>query len=348
MGSQRRRRVNFVACGICGSEAVHPRYLVSGFLPFVNDHGEVYHCDACARDVPHLTFEEEAGLRAFQASLREPARPPAKEELALIPILPTDTRPPGDLDLFDSRLVPVRFAHVVGVTWSGYGLAHSSYRLPFKTYWEIARGLYTGDRLLLMDLAGMADGRPHFGVLKELLKGRYNVWLEMGVRTEEDIMDGLVLDAERVLLGTMTGPSLELLHQGYDLAEATMPCLYVAGDLLWRGPGSPTLEEALRAVAAIGYPAAAVVDLPRLGTGMGPKEELVHQLSRFDLNIYLGGGVRAKDAKLLAAGSMAGGLLDPYLPELQARLPKPEVMPAITTVPSPQAWGDPRGRPAPG
>ncbi len=335
-----------MACGICGSIRAHPRYLVSGFIPFVNDHGEVYHCDDCGKDVPHLTFEEEADLRAFQASLRNPPQAPEAEGFESIPILPTHTQAPGDLEVFDSRLIPLQFAHVVGVAWNGYGLVRSAYTMPFKTYWELARGVFPGETLLLMDLKGLEEGRPHFGVLKELLKGRYRVWLEMGVRSEEDIMDGLVLDAERVLLGTLSGPSLELLRSGFELAEATMPCLYLSGDLLWRGPGQPTLEEALRSVAAIGYPSVAVVDLPRLGTAMGPSEDLVKRLGGADLEVYLGGGIRAKDADRMARGGLRGALLDPYLPEVQHRVPKPEPAAAPDLPPAPRP--DARGRATPG
>jgi uncharacterized protein related to proFAR isomerase len=314
-----RQHREFVACGSCGSPSVHPRYLVGGFIPHVNDNAQIYECDACGHQGPHLSFPTEEDRRSFQDSLRHPPRRPDGDFQGPIPIVPMDTRP----GIQGSGRIPgLRSPRVTDVLWEGGRLVRGRYSENFHDYLDACGGSPRGhERILLMDLPALEGGEPDFSTLKDLIKGKTQVWLEMGVQRREDVMDGLILDAERVLLGTLTVRGLQLFREAYDMADGCLPCLYLSGGRIM-GPGPSDMEPVAmsKALAALGFGALGVIDLDRLGRYSGFSRELADRFAAVNAEVYLGGGIREGDLDALKRLGMAGGFLDPYTPDIDRRL----------------------------
>src|SRR5207249_9100950 len=77
---------------------------------------------------------------------------------------------------------------------------------------------------------------PNFEVTRHLGK-RCDVWLDSGGREPEEVMDGYMLDVERVVAGSKTLASLDSFSVLYALSSEALPCLDWDGRVVWRGPG---------------------------------------------------------------------------------------------------------------
>ena len=339
-------------CARCGSRRVHPKLLVMGPIPGIDSDAYSYICEDCKYEGMPVIFDTDQQRAQFQQEIRERGRAPPDKPLKTapsVPILPIYTEPLLNLPLLDQ--IPARAASVVGVRWDGQQLRPNGYRASFQEYWNAIGGSrYNASLVFMIDLGGIARANPNFDVLRHLVK-RCDVWLDMGARESDDIMDGYMLDVERVVAGTKTLPSLESLTDAYALSPAVLPCLDWDGKVLWNGSRETRtdLREALRGIRAIGFTAACVMDLRRLGTEQGPDPELVARLEGSDLSLYLGGGVQETDIPKLQEKGFAGGLVDPYTPVIRSLLlpPKPEgpapssaIQSAPRPTPSPRAFPD--------
>src|SRR2546425_4826021 len=87
----------------------------------------------------------------------------------------------------------------------------------------------------MLDLAGINRANPNFEVTRHLGK-RCDVWLDSGGREPEEVMDGYMLDVERVVAGSKTLASLDSFTVLYALSSEVLPCLDWDGRVVWREP----------------------------------------------------------------------------------------------------------------
>jgi uncharacterized protein related to proFAR isomerase len=306
-------------------------------------------CRACGHVGLPIFFDSREARAQFEREKRGiwEAGPKARaDEVLAIPILPIQTDPLLRVKVLDR--LPVHVATVTGVRWEGGRLAPTAYRASFQEYWDAIGGpRYNAARVYVVDLAGVNDANPNFEVTRRLGK-RCDVWLDAGGREPEEVLDGYMLDVERVVAGTMTFASLDAFAGLYTLSTDVLPCIDWDGKVVWRAgyPGPTDLRDVLQALRGIGFHSACVLDMRRLGTELGPDPAVLAVLEGLDLELYLGGGLQESDVLRLRDRGFAGGLVDPFTPvirDLMSKLPK-----AVTTAEASAPAPSPRTTAAPG
>lgn len=342
--------VPVAACSRCGSVRVYPRIWVQGFLPTVNDDRQTYVCRDCGAQGMLLRFDTDAERLKFAEEARTKAVDPKPKAPAAdaIPILPVDAVPLVELRGIDA--IPIYRPKVVDVRWTDRRLRRGAYRMDVGAYWDAVGGSrYNAERIFLMDLAGINHGKPNFDALRQIGK-RTTMLLDLGAEDPEDVMDGFMVDAESVVVGTKSLRSFDQVREIRDISEGILPCVDYADGVVWSDRSREDRD--LRVVAAafreMGLPTLAVMDLPRLGTLSGPDPKLVAQLADLDFELLLGGGIREEDAPVLRERGIAHALIDPFTPVIQALLPTEAEPTPADAVAAPRPTRDVRGTPAPG
>src|SRR5438445_183545 len=194
---------DFAACARCGSNQVHPKLLVMGPIAGIDSDSRSYVCHACGHEGLPIFFDTEGARDQFEREKKgmwDPEPKAAAKGVVTIPILPIQTDPLIDIRGLD--LLPGRVASVTGVRWDAGHLSPTAYRVSFQEYWDAIGGpRYNASRVFMLDLAGVNRANPNFEVTRHLVK-RCDVWLESGGREPEEVMDGYMLDVERVVAGS--------------------------------------------------------------------------------------------------------------------------------------------------
>jgi len=327
---------DFAACGRCGSDQVHPNLLVMGPIAGIDSDSRSFVCRACGHIGLPIFFDSQEARGQFEREKRGIWGPekPVRDEVLSIPILPIQTDPLLPVKVLD--LLPIRVATVTGVRWDGGRLAPTAYRASFQEYWDAIGGpRYNAARLYVMDLAGVNDGNPNFEVTRHLGK-RCDVWLDAGGGEPDEVMDGYMLDVERVIAGTKTLASPDAFAGLYALSTDVLPCVDWDGKVVWRAGhrGPMDLRDVVTGLGKIGFPSVCVLDLRRLGTELGPDPAVLAMLEGLDLELYVGGGLQESDVLRLREQGFAGGLVDPFTPVIRDLLSKP-TKPATTEAGAP-------------
>jgi uncharacterized protein related to proFAR isomerase len=316
------------ACGQCGSDQVHPNLLVMGPIAGIDSDSRSFVCRACGHVGLPIIFDTEGARAQFEREKRGIWESEAKadsNEVRSIPILPIQTDPLFPVKVLD--LLPLRVATVTGVRWDGGRLTPTAYRASFQEYWDAIGGpRYNAARVYVVDLAGVNDGNPNFEVTRHLGK-RCDVWLDAGGGEPEEVMDGYMLDVERVVAGTKTLASPDAFAGLYALSTDVLPCIDWDGKVVWRAghPGPVDVRDVVEDLRKIGFSSACVLDLRRLGTELGPDPAVLAMLEGLDLELYVGGGLQESDVLRLQERGFAGGLVDPFTPvirDLLSKVPK--------------------------
>src|SRR3989337_2628436 len=333
------RPPDVAACARCGSGRVHPKLLVMGPIAGIDSDSRSFLCEACGYDGLPVMFDTEEARARFEAEKRGPPEASPSEPrqgILSIPILPVLTEPLVDLKVLD--LIPVRLASVVGVGWDGRQIAPTRYRASFQEYWDAIGGpRYNAARVFMLDLTGINRANPNFDVLRHLVK-RCAVWLDLGAREPEEIMDGDMLHVERVGAGSKTLGSREAFRELHSLSSEVLPCLDWDGRVVWGDPreARTDLRDVAKALCAIGFDAVCVMDVARLGTEAGPDPGLLAQIDGLAIEVYLGGGLREEGGPGLGERGIAGALVDPYTPVIRDLLrPPTKEGPAEAKAPEP-------------
>lgn len=342
MATRRRWGPEGVAgCARCGSRRVHPKLLVMGPVPGIDSDAYSYICEVCHFEGMPVIFDTDAQRAQFEGEIKQKGPRPADAPLKTapsIPILPIYTEPLLDVPLLDQ--LPMHAASVVGVTWDGQHLQPNAYRVPFQEYWNAIGGSrYNASLVFMLDLSGIERANPNFRVMRHVVK-RCDVWLDLGAREPDDIMDGYMLDVERVAAGTKTLPSPDAFVQAYRLSPALLPCLDWDGKVIWSNPRETRtdLGEIVRSLKAVGFSSLCVMDLRRLGTESGPDPALLSALEGLEAGLYIGGGLQETDIPALTQKGFSGGLVDPYTPVIRnLLLPPKDEGPAPASTPGPEA-----------
>src|SRR5207245_3819692 len=172
---------------------------------------------------------------------------------------------------------------------------------------------YNASRIYMLDLAGSNRANPNFDVTRHLGK-RCDVWLDSGGREPEEVMDGYMLDVERVVAGSKTLASLDSFAVLYALSSDVLPCLDWDGKVVWREPSEThvDLSDVAKALRGIGFSAVCVMDLRRLGSELGPDPSLLSTLEGLDLAVYVRGGLQDSAVLRLGGRRLAGCVVTPF------------------------------------
>ncbi len=336
------------ACPYCGSIRVYPKIWVQGFFPTVNAERQIHECRDCGREGTPIRFTTEAERLRFAEEARTGAvADPPKPATDAIPILALDAVPLLEVRGVDA--VPIYRTKVVDVRWTDRRLERGSYRMDVGAYWDAVGGSrYNAERIYLLDIGGINRGKPDFDELRMITK-RTTALLDLGVRGTEDVMDGYMLDVEAVVVGTKTLRSLQQFAEIREISEGIVPCLDLAGGVVWSplSHEEPDLRTVAGALRKIGFSTLAVMDLRRLGTFSGPDPNLLAQLVGLDAELFLGGGIREEDAPGLRERGIPHALIDPFTPVIRSLLPSEKQVVPADALPVAEPKRDVRGTPAP-
>ncbi|MDD1770781.1 MAG: hypothetical protein LUO79_06830 [Methanomassiliicoccales archaeon] len=334
-----RQRLPIYACPNCGGRDLVPTVLVGGPMAQLDENIGTYHCDECGHTAVPLAFAKVEEWIAFrQQAMKRTEEAREKTGFLSIPILPIDTIP---LVSFAGLDLPIaKTVEVVSVRWNGERLERTEYHVAFDRYWAAVAGKrYNATEVLMLDLAGLNLARPNFPVMRELVKRKYDVWLDLGIRSDQDIFDAFSIEVSHALADTSTSSSLRLFKELYDLSDRCIPCVQFDRRVIWgtSRAGPLALDETIRRLKEIGYEEIAVIDLPALGTHAGVREEFLTLLDGLDTDLIVGGGVVEADLDKLKARGYKGGLVDPYTPVIEDIIRNEPGSPVETRFPSPTA-----------
>ena len=311
-----RREIIF-ACPHCGSRDIEPRVLVGGPMAGVDNDDRSFRCHACGKSAVPLTFgSTEDWIHFRQEKIRGKEREWVRPDFSSVPILPVDTRPLLSVGGVDVPLL--KLAEVVDVRWDGSNLDRNEYQVPFDRYWKAISGQrYNASDILLMDISGIRNGQPNFRVLRELVKHKYDVWLDLGIRSEADLFDAFAIEVSRALVDTSLCGSLKLFEELFALSDRCVPCIQVANDaVIWRrgNAGPASITGSMRALKDIGFDEVAVIDVQRLGTKAGVADSMLDMLEGAEVRVIVGGGVLESDVERIKAKGLNGAFIDPFTP----------------------------------
>jgi uncharacterized protein related to proFAR isomerase len=303
------------ACPNCGGRDMEPLQLLRGPMATVDDWDGSYRCYECGHVAVPLFFESAEEWVLFRQSKTKNL--PEQEEAGFthIPIIPVDTRPLIGQTGFDIPFIKI--VDVVTVEWDGKGFQRTAYSARFERYWRAISGTrYNCKQIMLMDLAGIAFGKPNFKAMRQLVKKNYEVWLDIGIASEQDLFDSFSLEAHKALADTSTVCTPQLFKDIYELSDRCIPCIHLADEVVWGKPQPrlKSLEATVQYLTDIGYKEIAVMDLKRLGKRSGVSTQLLERLQSIDASFSIGGGVLESDLERIKAAGMLAAFIEPFTP----------------------------------
>jgi uncharacterized protein related to proFAR isomerase len=206
----------------------------------------------------------------------------------------------------------------VDLRWDGSNMDRNDYHVSFDRYWRAISGQrYNASDILLMDLSGIRNGQPNFRVLRELVKHKYDVWLDLGIRSEADLYDAFAIEVSRALVDSSLCGSLKLFEELFALSDRCVPCIQVANsEVIWKrsNAGPESVKGSIKAMKDIGYEEVAVIDVRRLGSKQGVNEAMLGELEGAEIRVIIGGGVVESDQDHIKAKGLQGAFIDPFTP----------------------------------
>ncbi|NYT11885.1 MAG: hypothetical protein GKC03_04945 [Methanomassiliicoccales archaeon] len=313
------------ACSYCGSTRIEPKILFGGPMAQLDHKDGKYWCLDCGKESVPLDFHSSYEVQDFRESAESQTQDLPVEDFLRVPIVPLNT---GPLFRMGPMELPIgKVARVVNVNWNENRLEPLEFSVPFLDYWRAVSGKrYNAREMFLMDLSGMNDGKPNFMALKKLIKHRYEMWLDIGIRDVQDLFDSFAMDISWAVAGTLSCPSTKLFEEIFDLSDRCVPCIYIDREVRWdRSDAGPTdLGRLVRFLFDTGFERLAIIDLPRLGKREGYSEHLVDYLEGYEGEILIGGGVRETDFETLQERGFKGALVDPFTPVIESIIEEPE------------------------
>lgn len=339
----------FAVCSHCGSSKVRPRRVLAGQILSANRGANMFHCEECGQDGLLVTLDSEEAVAKFREERRgeiavKEKLPPKVEA---IPIIPLHARAPLGSALLES--LPFRSAEVVSVRWKDNVLEKTEYAVNFEEYWRaVGSTRYRASTVYVLDIGGINQGEPSFQAMRELAKCDCKILFDLGVSSPEDLMDGFMVDVDKVIASTKSLKTIQDFRDIYALTEDCVPCIDWDEGVLWAG-GVKThnLKEVAAALKEVGFGSIVFMDMKRLGTWSGPSMELASTLATFGMQIYLGGGVKEEDVPLLLDKGIYAALVDPYTPVIREIVIPKSTAAKPTAAESPKPAAAPDARPSP-
>lgn len=295
-----------------------------------------------------MLFESEEARNNFRTQ-KQTAAPPEKQasKVELIPIIPVYSKQFLGGALLESA--PFRTAEVVSIRWNGTSVEKTEYEVDFDKYWAaVGSSRYRAGTLYVLDISGIKHAEPSFSALRELTKSDCKVLLDLGAGSPGEIMDGFMVDVEKVVASTKSLRGPKDFHDIYALTENCIPCIDWDDGVVWsEGKKNESILPLAKTLSEIGYDSIALIDLKRLGTWSGPAMDLAAICSQLDFRTMLGGGIKEEDVPLLYEKGIHAALIDPYTPMIRDLVKRKDNEPKATVAVSPQPSTTKDVRPAP-
>ena len=198
----------------------------------------------------------------------------------------------------------------------------------------------------MMDLAGIMEAHPNFEVLRQLLKRKNNVWLEIGMRNEDDLFDAFAMGVSYAVAGSLCCRSMDMFKVIFELSDKCIPCLYLdqqrglgeTGGGTHRSGGGHRGAEGDRVRRDRDHRPSPARHPVRLLRWRWSPRALGHGVA-----IHVGGGITEKDFESLEKMGVAGALVDPFTPIIEDIVELPEGSPAATVTSAPTRLDAPTG-----
>ncbi len=326
------------ACPHCGSSRVHPISVIGGPIIAANRGDNMIRCEECGRDGVLMKFESEEALQKFRLE-RQVAKPATEERRAgieTIPIIPLHSKTLLGGSFLEST--PFRMTDVVSVEWDGKTIKTTGYEVSFAKYWSaVGSTRYRAERVYVLDILGIKHAEPSFSAMRELAKCDCGILLDLGAGTPGEIMDGFMVDVEKVIGSTKSLKGIQDFKEIYALTDNCIPCIDWDEGIVWSsGKKRERIEPIVHALIETGYDSIVLMDLARLGTWAGPNKDLVAMSPQLDIKTYIGGGIKEEDVPFLKEKGIESALIDPYTPIIKDIILHKDKEPKATAATAPQ------------
>lgn len=178
------------------------------------------------------------------------------------------------------------------------------------------------ETVYLADLDSILNNQPDFDLYQRIVELGVRLWVDAGTQTPERVIRLRKAGVDAIILGLESLEGPDQIRQIVEDSQAPPSQFLVSldqrnGHLLFpdknHWPESTTMLEVVKTACEIGITRFIVLDLGRVGTGLGTAgwEELEEVVSEIpDLEIWLGGGVSGtKDLQEIAKWPVAGVLI---------------------------------------
>lgn len=171
-------------------------------------------------------------------------------------------------------------------------------------------GFPEGD-VFVLDLDGLERDSPDLGTVRRIA-ARRDVWLEAGTADADAMMDLFVSDASKVVLGTLTLRTMDVLADALQMSEDVVFSIAWDGAVLGADPevagrgAGPVLDK----VAGLGLRDGILMDLGSIRNRTAVDLAAVSALSPGFERLYVSGHVTGQDMGALEAAGAAGAIID--------------------------------------
>jgi len=166
-------------------------------------------------------------------------------------------------------------------------------------------------RCLVLDLNGISMNKPQIGLIQELGK-RGDIWVDTGICYGESIIDIFIAGASGVIMGTKTLHDFSELEAALDLSDAVIFSIDYNEHVISinKGMERKSPKDLAAKAKEVGCDTVAFVDLGQVGKYSGMKDNIIRDIVRLDLDLYVGGGVKERDLPRLRKMGATGAFLE--------------------------------------
>lgn len=169
----------------------------------------------------------------------------------------------------------------------------------------------TFETLLIIDLDGIQKNRPAVDIYKKISQ-LGDFWIDGGVRYCDSVIDLLITGAQYAVLSTKTLNDLNELKEAFELSENIIFGLDYNNGIISSNNdirNKPSYE-VLTEVHNMGIEKCLFMDLGRGDPKIPLNVDTIKMLQRTRINLYVGGGVKSSDLKLLSDLKVSGAVVD--------------------------------------
>lgn len=274
-------------CSNCGSRDIEMSRDV-GYVPGLTGN-ERYFCRSCGQESTPLLIED--------AKIDDMSQ---KEYFYKIALIPIDTMK-YEIDSVASE-----------IQWNKDGYVTTGRHTVFDQYRTSIKDKGYSNTIIL-DLKGIKTGHPNYKIMKNVVKPKYDIWLDIGIHTDGDIFDAFTLDASRVICSSICVSSIQIYEEAFDLSDHVLPCICVYDDKVqWKSSTNEVnVFKVIDRLKKIGYDEIVLIDLKHLGKNEGPDIQYASRISESYSGIIFGGGIREEDVSDISGLKLRGIMLDP-------------------------------------
>lgn len=216
--------------------------------------------------------------------------------------------PEGKLDVVPT--VSIKGGEVVVVRKGRYERLEDEDGNPLEPAYFVEQVLKTYPKVLIVDLNGIEDNRPQMELLREIAD-MGEIWVDPGARYAEGIIDVLVSGVSAVVLGTKTIAGVDQMAAAFEMSENVF--LSIDWDKKVMSHSEELKHMSPRSLADIaanlGMRKLMFTDLSRTQEKRPLDVEVIRNLAKGPLPLYVGGGVVEADLGQLRELGASGALL---------------------------------------